>query len=677
VQVRAWELGHGYAIVMIVDTSRNQVRSVFLCALALCIASPAVAYDWLQFNGDAAHSGNNSAETLLGAGNVASLTQKFQVTLPNTADGAPVLLQAVTTPGGVRDVLYLTTTDGVIVALDAHTGTTVWSQANGPNGCTDSNGSTCYTTASPALDPNRLYVYSYGLDGKVHKYQVGDGSEILSGGWPQLTTRKGQTEKGSSALATASAGGTTYLYVVHGGYPGDAGDYQGHVTAIDLGSGSQKVFHAACSDQTVQLALNDPNCSSTRNALWSRPGVIYDAGTNRIFVGTGNGSFNGNAAGHNWSESVLALNPDGSGASGKPLDSFTPASFQSLDNADADLGSTAPAILPVPANSNVQHLAVQGGKDQLLRLINLANLSGANGPGHLGGEVQSAFAIPQGGELLAQPAVWVNPADHSTWVFVATGAGISGFKLVIDAGGNPTLAKQWQTGPGGTSPLVANGVIYVAGSNLLRALEPTTGNVLWSTNQIGDVHWESPVVANGMLYATDGAGHLVAFAPPAPTLKVAAIEFYAASLDHYFMSPLQAEIDVLDMGKIPGWARTGQSFLVYSQAQPGANPVCRFYLPPAYGDSHFFSASPAECAAVQARYPFFVLESSALFYILLPDTVTGACPAGSSPVYRVWDQRVDTNHRYMTSRAIRDQMVAAGWVAEGYGSDAVIMCAPQ
>jgi len=31
----------------------------------------------------------------------------------------------------------------------------------------------------------------------------------------------------------------------------------------------------------------------------------------------------------------------------------------------------------------------------------------------------------------------------------------------------------------------------------------------------------------------------------------------------------------------------------------------------------------------------------------------------------------------MTSRATRDQMVAAGWLAEGYGNDAVIMCAPE
>jgi hypothetical protein len=47
------------------------------------------------------------------------------------------------------------------------------------------------------------------------------------------------------------------------------------------------------------------------------------------------------------------------------------------------------------------------------------------------------------------------------------------------------------------------------------------------------------------------------------------------------------------------------------------------------------------------------------------------------PVYRVWDARIDTNHRYMTDRTLRDQMVAQGWVEEGYGSDAVIMCAPQ
>jgi hypothetical protein len=503
---------------------RRFAAGVLLLLVATLRAAPASAYDWLQFNGDAAHSGNNTVETILGAANVASLTQKFQITLPGTADGAPVFLQGVSTPGGVKDLLFVTTTDGFIVARDAQNGASVWSRQNGPNGCIDSNGSTCFTTSSPAIDPNRQYVYSYGLDGKAHKYQVGDGTEIIAGGWPQVTTLKGQNEKGSSALATATAGGTTYLYVAHGGYPGDNGDYQGHVTAINLGTGAQKVFHAACSDQTAHLALNDPNCGSTRNAIWARPGVIYDAGTNRIFFGTGNGSFNGgNVSGRNWSESVLAINPDGSGASGKPLDSFTPANFASLDGSDADLGSTAPAILPVPANSNVQYLAVQGGKDRLLRLINLANLSGQGRPGQTGGEVQAAFNVPQGGNVLSQPAVWVNPADNSTWVFVTTGSGISGLKLAVDASGNPSLASQWSNPQGGTSPLVANNVLYYAGGGVVRALNPATGALLWTGPNIGSTHWQSPIVANGVVYVTGGSNRLTAFAlaSAAPTFTSA------------------------------------------------------------------------------------------------------------------------------------------------------------
>jgi hypothetical protein len=57
--------------------------------------------------------------------------------------------------------------------------------------------------------------------------------------------------------------------------------------------------------------------------------------------------------------------------------------------------------------------------------------------------------------------------------------------------------------------------------------------------------------------------------------------------------------------------------------------------------------------------------------------MTGACLSGTIPVYRVWDKRFDTNHRYMTSAALRAQMLSLGWVAEGYGPDAVIMCAQQ
>jgi hypothetical protein len=159
--------------------------------------------------------------------------------------------------------------------------------------------------------------------------------------------------------------------------------------------------------------------------------------------------------------------------------------------------------------------------------------------------------------------------------------------------------------------------------------------------------------------------------------KVTAVEFYNQAQDHYFVTASALEISNLDNNVLVGWRRTGYAFNTYLTAQPGFGPVCRFYIPPGYGDSHFYSASAVECAVALAKYPFFVYESPNVFYMALPDTTTGACPVGTYPVYRVWDDRVDTNHRYMTSPIVRAGMVATGWVAEGYGPDEVIMCAPN
>ena len=129
---------------------------------------------------------------------------------------------------------------------------------------------------------------------------------------------------------------------------------------------------------------------------------------------------------------------------------------------------------------------------------------------------------------------------------------------------------------------------------------------------------------------------------------------------------------------------------MYGQATSGANPVCRFLIPPVHGDSHFFSADPAECARIRAystsgsatfdpNFSGYIEESSSFFYIALPDPATGACASGTVPVYRLWDRRIDSNHRYTTDAAVRDQMLGRGYVIEGYGAGPypTIMCAPQ
>jgi len=114
-----------------------------------------------------------------------------------------------------------------------------------------------------------------------------------------------------------------------------------------------------------------------------------------------------------------------------------------------------------------------------------------------------------------------------------------------------------------------------------------------------------------------------------------------------------------------------------SSGHTGRHPVCRAYGTPKAGlDSHFYSASMEECYSTLSGFnDAWLLEASEIFQMDLPDPVTGACPSGDVPVYRVWNKRTDSNHRYTTSMAVRDQMVARGYIAEGYGPNNVTLCA--
>jgi len=170
--------------------------------------------------------------------------------------------------------------------------------------------------------------------------------------------------------------------------------------------------------------------------------------------------------------------------------------------------------------------------------------------------------------------------------------------------------------------------------------------------------------------------------PPADPVVV--VEYFHAVFNHYFVTVLPAEMDALDSGRQNGWIRTGRHFYAWksaADAPPGATPVCRFYIPPLNGDSHFYSASPAECAIVDAQFPEFDYESPEVMYVLLPDSATGACPGLTAPVFRLWNDpashgRTDNNHRFTTDTVTREQMVTTGSVPEGYGPNGVSMCAP-
>jgi hypothetical protein len=86
-------------------------------------------------------------------------------------------------------------------------------------------------------------------------------------------------------------------------------------------------------------------------------------GSGDLLVATGNAPFDGQ---RNWGDSVLRLTPD----AGRLLQNWTPRNQPELNDTDADLGSTAPALLG-------GGLALQAGKDAKLDLLSLDRLNGA------------------------------------------------------------------------------------------------------------------------------------------------------------------------------------------------------------------------------------------------------------------------------------------------------------
>ena len=324
----------------------------------------------------------------------------------------------------------------------------------------------------------------------------------------------------------------------------------------------------------------------------------------------------------------------------------------------------------------------------------------------------SAYAIgPAGGLTVAGQrvatgdsplAVAVSPSGGSVYTANLLGGSISGFDADPATGAlspmagspfasrdNPTGLLAWGALPGASSwpagerfglPIAVEGgsppytFSIVAGALPAGlSLDSATGFVAGVPTAVGTATF-TVHAADSTGSATSGVFTLVTRAS-AGTSAATAVEYYHADLDHYFVTHVADEIAKLDAGIVlKGWARTGKSIPVWTTAQASSSPVCRYYIPPGLGDSHFFGRGTVECDDTGRKNPSFILEDPAFVHMILP--AAGVCPAGTIAVYRVFSNRRDANHRYTTDKATRDGMVAKGWLAEGDGPDLVVMCAP-
>jgi hypothetical protein len=382
------------------------------------------------------------------------------VTLDGTVDSSPIY---------VHGLFVVTTTYGRTEAIDASTGAVRWRFT--PPGYSSWAGSSQITTATPVADPTEAWIYAASPGGRIYKLSASSGRAA----WSVSITRLASREKIAGALNFAAG----HVIAVTGGYIGDAPPYQGHVAVIDGASGRLlHVWNSLCSNRGGLLVPS--TCGASDSAIWGRSGAVVDPSTGDLLVATGNAPWNGST---NWGDAVLRLAPDAS----RMVGNYTPVNTDQLNASDADLGSTSPVVL------DSGHIA-QGGKDGRIRVLSVAAMRGT--APHKGGEVQ-IVSTPSGTDLFTAPAVW--RTGSSTWLFAADNGGTAAWRYR-----NGHLTPVWRHATGGTSPVVAGGLLWVYNPNGgLNVYRPGTG-ALVTTLPAGGGHWNSPIVVDGHVALPEG-----------------------------------------------------------------------------------------------------------------------------------------------------------------------------
>ena len=363
-----------------------------------------------------------------------------------------------------------------------------------------------------------------------------------------------------------------------------------------------------------------------------------------------------------------------------------------IDNDDDDVGASKadPAAAAASINtywffqtnicgqdtaSNVNFVVVAGGAKLLGRSTDYDwNLLQLNNPPPAGATFAAWNASP-----LSAPGVAADGIHHPEGDLKKYSQGMTqGFQSFDD--GSSFVVMQWQQGV--TEPGSSGSGLFTYNAN--QNYYELRGALYGGNSACGKDQSETDIYSR-MDIALPMLRQYLTPTAPNPTAETLVVEFYNATLDDYFITAAPAEIQALDDGNpnFPGWQRTGLTFLAYSDpsvAPSSVSPVCRFYVLPQFGDSHFYSAVPAECAAVLTNFSDkWVEENPSLFYIQVPNQTTGACPTNTRPIYRFDNIANPLHHRYTAEVDVRDSIISdGGWIQEGYGTppNQTVMCSP-
>jgi hypothetical protein len=491
-------------------------------ALVIALAAPAVAQvGVVTWHNDVARTGQNLAETILTPSNVNSTTfgKKCSYGVDGQVYAQPLYVPGLSIAGGIHNVIYVATEHDSVYAFDADCGSTsaLWHASFLGTGsttmpCTKKGQPQCDMTilapergitATPVIDTskNTIFVGAQTVENGVYKQKL-----------HALDIRTGAEQSGSPVVITATAPTN----------PATTLNSQEILQRSALLLLNGVVYVAMASNDSTNgwligynestLAQQGVFCvtpNGTEGAIWMGGGGPAVDAAGDIYFSTGNGTFDANTGGSDYSMSEIKLAVAGSSLN--VLDYFTPSNEAHLSSRDLDLSSGGVVLLPDQPGS-FPHEAVQAFKTGEIFLLNRDNL----------GKVGSTNAIQD--INFNKSGYWSTAAYWNGNVYLI---GVSGPITQWTLSNGELPAAPTHSGstsysyPGATPSISANGTsnaivwaIETAGqvqggaAAVLHAYDATNvATELYNSNQAGTrdvpgaaVKFSVPTIANGRVY---------------------------------------------------------------------------------------------------------------------------------------------------------------------------------
>jgi eukaryotic-like serine/threonine-protein kinase len=438
------------------------VRSLWV-GLLLLLAPTAGALDWLQYRGDAAHTGAAQGALLP--------TQLWW----KAATGGPIEGSPVVSDGRV----LVGSTDGKLYAFDAVTGDKVWTF--------DAGGA---ISGTPAVFGDVVYLVTDA--GKLFALQAATGQKRLGAG-------QGSPDPGPSRAPPTLDQGRLYV-------PTESGS----LFAYSLATLTRDWEYGPTQEQVLNITVTGSGNSTrevrkcvdrftTAKPLRSSPAVVEG----KVLFGSD-------------LHMLFAVDENGLGGSdaGATVGSWPDPDASECKETVAPL--TGGVLRASPAIDTLNELVVVASYDDSVRAYHLAN----------GTEAWNYTVARTDAEGRAiDSRVIASPAVSRGKVFFGSYNGVF-YALQTNATG-AGRTELWNFTAGDAiqgSAVVAGGlVLFGAEDGVLYALNTTTGKLAWQGLTGGSLHG-SPAIANGGIYVGSFDGSLYAFGgakPPLPDLRVA------------------------------------------------------------------------------------------------------------------------------------------------------------